>query len=399
MNFKLFNTLTNSEEIFTPKNPSNIKMYVCGPTVYERPHLGNARSIVFYDLLFRILKVLYPSVTYVRNITDVDDKIINQAVKEKISVSALTSRVIGEFRDDISILNCQSPTFEPKATEFIHKMIEIIKNLVEKGHGYIAENGDVIFFVKSFKEYGKLSNRKLEDLNAGSRIAISSAKHNEHDFVLWKRVQEGEVGWNSEFGFGRPGWHIECSAMSVSLLGMDFDIHGGGADLQFPHHENEIAQSECAFEENFARYWIHNGFLTVEGEKMSKSLGNFKTVKNLLDEGYEGFEIRFALLNTHYRKPLSFSNHLIETAKTAMKKFHKVLEIYKSMLEEIEKDVKWNDLPLLAQDAILSNINISKFTALMHSIANDIKNTNDYKAQFELVKQFYKMGLFIGIFN
>jgi cysteinyl-tRNA synthetase len=399
MKLKLFNTLTNSEEIFSPKDPSHVKMYVCGPTVYERPHLGNARSIIFYDLLFRILKLLYPKVTFVRNITDVDDKIINQSIKEGISVNDLTTKVIAEFKEDTSILNCQTPTFEPRATEFIAKMLDIVKVLVQKNHAYVAESGDVMFSVNSFKEYGKLSNRKLEDLNAGARIAVSLDKHNEHDFVLWKKVEIGEVGWNSDFGFGRPGWHIECSAMSVSLLGMDFDIHGGGADLQFPHHENEIAQSECAFGGSFARYWVHNGFLTVEGEKMSKSLGNFKTVKNLLDEGYAGAEIRFALLNTHYRKPLSFTNHLIETAKIAIKKFNKVLENHKDMVAEMSKDVTWNDLPTLAQDAILSNINISKFTALMHSIANDIKNTNDYKGKFELVKQFYKMGLLIGVFN
>lgn len=395
----LFNTLSGKEEVFTPKDEQNVKMYVCGPTVYERPHLGNARSIVCYDFLYRILNLLYKKVTYVRNITDVDDKIINKSKDLKISPEQLTARVIKEFEEDTLALNCLKPSFEPRATEYIGDMLLMIRSLIEKGHAYV-EGGDVMFSVNSCKTYGKLSNRKLEDLNAGARVDVSDLKRNEHDFVLWKKVEKSEYGFESEFSYGRPGWHIECSAMSTKILGMGFDIHGGGADLQFPHHENEIAQSECTFEgEKFARYWVHNGFLTIEGEKMSKSLGNFKTVKELLDEGFSGIEVRLALLTTHYRKPLSFSKHLMETSKLTIKKFLKVLEVEGELLKEISKTLQWNDISALAQDALLSNLNTAKFIAIMHSLVNDIKNTNDKKGRMELVNQFYKMGLLLGIFT
>jgi cysteinyl-tRNA synthetase len=399
MKLAIFNTLSNSLEVFTPQDASHIKMYVCGPTVYERPHLGNARSIVFYDLFFRILQLLYPKVTFVRNITDVDDKIINQAHKEGISPLELTQKVISQFEEDTKALNCKTPTFEPKVTEFIPQIIKIIKQLVQNNNAYITEAGDVMFKVSSFAEYGKLSNRKLQDLISGTREITSEGKMHEHDFILWKASLGGELGWESEFSFGRPGWHIECSAMSTELLGMNFDIHGGGADLQFPHHENEIAQSECAFpHQKFANYWVHNGFLTINGEKMSKSLGNFKTVKNLLDEGFNGAEIRFALLNTHYRKPLSFTEHLMQTSRSAIKKFNQTFEKNLDLMGDIEKELRWTDLPLNAQDALLDNINISKFTAIMHGLVNDLKNTTDKKGRLELFNHFYKMGLLIGIF-
>jgi cysteinyl-tRNA synthetase len=397
---KIFNTLSNKEETFIPNSSEEVKIYACGPTVYDRPHLGNARSIVFYDILFRILSVLYPKVIYVRNITDVDDKILNRAKEEGVSPKELTERIIKDFHEDVSLLNCLPPTFEPKATEYIPQMLEMIETLVTKKHAYVGENGDVMFAVESFPEYGKLSNRKLSELNSGARISVSEFKKNDNDFVLWKKVESSEMGWESKFSYGRPGWHIECSAMSYSLLGMNFDIHGGGADLQFPHHENEIAQSECCFPGKlFAKYWVHNGFLTIDGEKMSKSLGNFKTVKNLLDEGYSGIEIRFALLNTHYRKPLSFSNHVIETAKSAIHKFNKTLKANFEIVQNFDKTVNFSSLPQLAQEAILDNINISKFTAIMHGLVNDIKNTNDLPGKTALLNQFYKMGLLIGIFS
>lgn len=396
--FKIFNTLTQQEEIFQPNDPSAIKMYVCGPTVYDRPHIGNARSMVFYDILFRMLKLLYPSVIFVRNITDVDDKIIARSTEEKISPSELTKRVIAEFEEDVQAINCIKPTFEPRATEYIPQMLDMIKTLVKEGYAYLAENGDVMFSVAAFKNYGKLSNRKIEDMQAGARIAVSQFKKHEYDFVLWKKVEAHELGWNSEFSFGRPGWHIECSAMSVALLGMNFDIHGGGVDLQFPHHENEIAQSECAHPNHqFARYWIHNGFLTIEGEKMSKSLGNFITIRDLLNQGFSGAEIRFVLCNTHYRKPLSFSSHAMQTAALAVQKFFKILDSNLEIVNKFTTDLKWEDLPLLAQDALLDNINISKFTAIMHSLVNDIKRTDDLKGKTELLHSLYKMCLFLGL--
>lgn len=396
---KLFNTLSNAEEVFEASDISNVKMYVCGPTVYDRPHLGNARSIVFYDLLFRILSLLYQKVTYVRNITDVDDKILQRAKEEGISPDVLTAKVINEFNHDVKELNCLLPTYEPKATECIEDMLSMISALVQKGNAYVVD-GSVMFSVASYPDYGKLSNKKLSELDPGARIAVSKDKRNEHDFILWKRVPANEIGWNSEFSYGRPGWHIECSAMSTKTLGMGFDIHGGGADLQFPHHENEIAQSECCYgEKPFAKYWIHNGFLTVDGEKMSKSLGNFKTVQDVLNDGYSGMDIRLALLGTHYRKPLQFSKHLIETSKLTIKKFNNVLLQNAEIVSDISHVLKWDDIPHLAQDAILSNINTAKFAAIMHSIVNDIKNTNDFKGKKLLLQQFWSMGTLVGIFS
>lgn len=328
MTLHLYNTLTRKKEEFAPRDPKNVRMYVCGPTVYDRAHLGNARSVVVYDVLYRLLKHIYgpEHVTYARNITDVDDK-INAAAKERhITIKALTEEVTGWFHGDMgelgvlpaSAIKSNGLMVEPKATDHIPQMVAIIDRLIKNNHAYVAE-GHVLFSVASMPSYGELSGRIQEDLEAGARVKVESYKRDAGDFVLWKPADAEDDPssiFESPWGKGRPGWHIECSAMSHTHLGDDFDIHGGGADLMFPHHENEIAQSRCAFpQSSHAKYWVHNGFLTVGGEKMSKSLGNFITVHDLLQKGVKGEVIRLALLKTKYREPLDWSEKLVEDAK------------------------------------------------------------------------------------
>jgi len=298
----LTNNLNNKKEKFIPINPKNIGMYVCGPTVYDDPHIGNARPIVIFDVLYKILKKQYPKVTYVRNITDVDDKIIKSSKDNNISISDLTEKIIKSFSKDCAYLNCDEPNFQPKATEHISIMIEMVENLIAKGFAY-SNNNHVYFEVKKFKDYGKLSNKKLEDLIAGSRIEVSDNKKNSEDFVLWKPSNPDEPFWDSPWGKGRPGWHLECSAMSKKFLGNEFDIHGGGIDLIFPHHENEIAQSRCANDTKvFANYWIHNAFITMSNEKMAKSQGNILKIRDF-HEKVSGQVLRLALMSAHYKQP------------------------------------------------------------------------------------------------
>ncbi|HEU5048015.1 MAG TPA: cysteine--tRNA ligase [Rickettsiales bacterium] len=325
----LYNTLTRQKEAFTPMDVQNVRMYVCGPTVYDRAHLGNARSVVVYDVLYRLLKHTYPKVTYIRNITDVDDKINTAAKNQKITIQELTQKVTGWFHDDMAALNVLNPDKEPKATEHIRQMIAMIEQLIKNNIAYVSE-GHVLFSVSSYgAAYGALSGRVQEELESGARIKVESYKRNPNDFVLWKPADaedDASSVFESPWGKGRPGWHIECSAMSTEYLGRDFDIHGGGADLMFPHHENEIAQACGAYpESHFAKYWVHNGFLTVNGEKMSKSLGNFITVRDLLDKGIKGEVIRYALLKTRYREPLDFNEKLMEDAKKELDGFYRKL--------------------------------------------------------------------------
>lgn len=325
MTLYLYNTLTRKKEEFKPLDSKNVRMYVCGPTVYDRAHLGNARSVVVYDVLYRLLKHLYPKVTYVRNITDVDDKINKAAKEQNIPIQQLTSKVTQWFHEDMGALNVLAPTIEPKATEHIGQMIEMIKILIEGGKAYVAQ-GNVMFSVKTLADYGKLSGRVQEELDAGARVKVEGYKRDPNDFVLWKPADKDDDPssvFDSPWGKGRPGWHIECSAMSTEYLGQDFDIHGGGSDLMFPHHENEIAQSCGAYpQSHFAKYWVHNGFLTVNGEKMSKSLGNFITVRDLLDKGIKGEVIRYALLKTKYNEPLDWSEKLLSDAKKELDTFY-----------------------------------------------------------------------------
>ena len=384
MQISLFNTRSRKKEIISTFEPEHIKMYVCGPTVYDRPHLGNARCVVIYDLFFRFFREVFPKVTYVRNITDVDDK-INLAAKEcGISIQELTKKNIDFFYADIDALNVLRPTFEPRATDHISEMIMMIEALIASGHAY-ENQGHVLFSVESFADYGKLSNRNLDEMIAGSRVEIATYKKNPLDFVLWKPADSDDDAssvFESPWGSGRPGWHIECSAMSSKYLGADFDIHGGGADLQFPHHENEIAQSCCANpHSHYARFWIHNGFLTVNGEKMSKSLKNFITVRDLLGQGVDGVVIRYLLLSTHYRKPFDFNQKALDDAKKAIEKFHSVLD----------SEVQVSKIPPQIFHYLADDLNISKAIALLHEMAKELKTTNDknLKEKFAAALDFF----------
>ncbi|MFP4475919.1 MAG: cysteine--tRNA ligase [Desulfatibacillaceae bacterium] len=324
MPITVYNTLTRKKEDFEPSEPGKVRMYVCGPTVYDSAHIGHARSVVVFDVVYRYFRDQGWDVTYVRNFTDVDDKIINRANELGEDTTTLSRRYIDEFHEDMGALNVLIPTHEPRATEYIGAIIEVVKILVEKGHAYEA-GGDVFFRVESFPGYGKLSGRKLEDMEAGSRVDVNKAKENPHDFVLWKAAKPGEPQWDSPWGAGRPGWHIECSAMSMEHLGMTFDIHGGGKDLIFPHHENEIAQSEAAFGATFVRYWMHNGFVNIDSEKMSKSLGNFKTIRNILEQ-YHPEVIRLFLLSKHYRSPVDFTEQAIHEARSGLERMYAFLD-------------------------------------------------------------------------
>ena len=324
MPLDLYNTLTRRKERFEPLRPDHVGMYVCGPTVYDTAHIGNARPVVVFDLLFRLLSRLYPAVTYVRNITDVDDKIIDRARDSGEPIDALTARTTDLFHADMDALNALRPTIEPRATQHIGQMIALIATLIERGNAYAAE-GHVLFSVPSMPSYGQLSRRSLDDMIAGARVEVAPYKRDTSDFVLWKPSSPDQPGWDSPWGRGRPGWHIECSAMAKEHLGATFDIHGGGLDLIFPHHENEIAQSCCANgTDRLARTWVHNGFVTVEGEKMSKSLGNFFTVHDLLDE-FPGEAIRLTLLSAHYRQPLDFTREGIRHAKGTLDRWYQAL--------------------------------------------------------------------------
>ena len=351
MKIFLTNTLSGKKEEFVPIDKSSVKMYVCGPTVYDRPHIGNARSSVVFDLLFRLLRNLYPKVTYVRNITDVDDKIINSANKNNESIESLTTRITKYFHDDLGHLNCLIPNQEPKATENISEMIAMITRLINLGHAYLNE-GHVYFNIDSCADYGKLSKRKIDDQDIGSRIEISELKKNPLDFVLWKpKKQHEQMYFSSPWGDGRPGWHIECSVMSKKYLGDNFDIHGGGVDLVFPHHENEIAQSICESKNNkFAKYWVHNGFLTVEGDKMSKSLRNFITVKELLDKGISGTALRCFYLTSHYRRPLDFNQKALEDSQKSIVKFQKSIQKYNEKLDVNSRKIPEEFLSNIADD-------------------------------------------------
>ena len=322
MKLKIYNTLSKEKELFVPLNKNSIKMYVCGPTVYNFAHIGNARPAVVFDTLYRVLKDIYPKVTYVRNITDVDDKINEAAKKLNQSISTITNKYTDIYHKDMESLCVLSPSHEPRVTDNIDKIISMIKKIINNKNAYINDN-HVLFDVTSFEAYGKLSNRDREEMLAGARVEVADYKRNPGDFVLWKPSNENEPGWESPWGYGRPGWHIECSSMVETYLGEEIDIHGGGQDLIFPHHENEIAQSCSAHKNNsYAKYWIHNGYLNMEGEKMSKSIGNIVTVNELLEK-YDGEVIRLALLSTHYRKPINFGESLLEQSKNILNKLYK----------------------------------------------------------------------------
>jgi cysteinyl-tRNA synthetase len=321
---KIYNSLSNKKEVFQPIEEGKVRMYVCGMTVYDYCHIGHARVLVVFDVVYRFLKHLGYDVTYIRNITDIDDKIIQRANENAEDFHALTERFIDAMHQDTDALGVLRPDSEPKATDNIPAILNMIETLIEKGFAYPAANGDVYFAVEKFNQYGKLSGKKIEDLRAGERVEIDTSKRDPLDFVLWKKAKADEPSWASPYGDGRPGWHIECSAMSTQMLGNHFDIHGGGQDLQFPHHENEIAQSECCTGEPFVNYWMHNGFVRVNEEKMSKSLGNFFTLRDVLKE-YRAEEIRYFILNSHYRSPLNYSDEQLNLARSGLTRLYTAL--------------------------------------------------------------------------
>jgi len=337
MSLVLYNTLSRTKQPFAPLDPQRITMYVCGPTVYNRVHIGNARPAVVFDTLFRLLQSLYPNVQYARNITDIDDKIMNTAADLGEDIAVLSNRYAQAYFEDMAALNNLEPTIVPYATQHIPEMIGMVERLVAKGHAYVAE-GNVLFAVKSMSDYGKLSGRSLDDMLAGARVDVASYKQYAGDFILWKPSADNEPGWDSPWGRGRPGWHLECSAMIEKHLGETIDIHAGGQDLIFPHHENEIAQSCCAHDgKPFANYWLHNGFINIEGEKMSKSLGNFRMVNDLLDQ-YPGEVLRYVLLSAHYRSEQQFSKDLLDSAWRSLDTLYGFLRGQKSIIPVINHD-------------------------------------------------------------
>ncbi|MBP2312232.1 cysteine--tRNA ligase [Azospirillum soli] len=379
MPLDLYNTLTRRKERFAPLRPDHVGMYVCGPTVYDTAHIGNARPVVVFDLLFRLLKRLYPSVTYVRNITDVDDKIIDRSRDSGEPIEALTQRTTDLYHADMDALNALRPTIEPRATHHISHMVALIQLLIERGHAYAAE-GHVLFSVPSMAEYGQLSRRSQDEMIAGARVEVAPYKRDASDFVLWKPSSDDQPGWDSPWGRGRPGWHIECSAMAKKHLGVTFDIHGGGLDLIFPHHENEIAQSRCAHGgEHLARTWVHNGFVTVEGEKMSKSLGNFFTVHELLDE-YPGEAIRLTLMSAHYRQPLDFTRDGLKQSKATLDRWYQALRGEPAPAEA--------ELPFDVLAALEDDLNTPLAISHLHELASAVN-----KAQGDAEKAAAKGAL------
>ena len=340
MTLRVYNTLGRKKENFEPIEPGKVRMYVCGPTVYDSCHIGHARSVVVFDVIVRYLEAAGYAVTYVRNFTDVDDKIIKRANEMGIGTTQLAEKFIAEFYRDMDALNIRRATVEPRATEHIDSIIRVIERLYAKGLAYVVD-GDVYFSVADFADYGKLSGRKLEDMEAGARVDVDDRKRNPFDFALWKSAKPGEPSWESPWGKGRPGWHIECSAMSGAFLGESFDIHGGGKDLIFPHHENEIAQSEGAFGKPFAKYWIHNGFVNINQEKMSKSLGNFLMIRDVL-ESYHSESVRLFLLSNHYRSPIDFSDKAMDESTTALDKIYALLERFEGIPAAENSGALWN---------------------------------------------------------
>ena len=381
MDIFLTNNLTNKKEQFIPKNKSNIGMYVCGPTVYDDPHIGNARPLIIFDILFKLLKKKFESVTYVRNITDIDDKIIKSSQEQKISTKELTEKVTKSFLEDCKFLNCENPTHQPKATEHIGLMIEMINELIKKGFAYENES-HVYFEVKKFSDYGKLSNKNLKELIAGSRVEISENKKNSEDFVLWKPSNDNEPSWDSPWGKGRPGWHLECSAMSKKFLGEEFDIHGGGIDLIFPHHENEIAQSRCANDTKaFANYWVHNAFITMSNEKMAKSQGNILKIKDFRKK-MSGQVIRLALMSAHYKQPLDWNEKLINDCQNTLDKWYR---IYSS-------EIKNADIPEVILKPLYEDLNTPGYIANLHQLYDKANKGEDQDIFISACK-------FIGLFN
>ena len=403
----IYNTYSRQKEAFKPLNPNQVRMYVCGMTVYDYCHLGHARVMVVFDMVQRWLRASNYEVNYVRNITDIDDKIIKRALENRESIRALTDRFIAAMHEDADALGIERPTHEPRATEYVEQMLEMIEQLESKGLAYQADNGDVNYAVRDFKNYGRLSGKSLDELRAGERVAVATEKRDPLDFVLWKSAKADEPAdtkWDSKWGVGRPGWHIECSAMSKALLGEQFDIHGGGADLQFPHHENEIAQSEgamcggdgCGCDEEykpngFVRYWMHNGFIRVDNEKMSKSLGNFFTIRDVLKE-YDAEVVRFFILRAQYRSPLNYSNEHLNDARAALTRLYTALKDFADVQPNAQID--WGT-PYAQQfkAAMDDDFNTAVAVSVLFDLASEINKSADVALARELKTLAGVLGL------
>ncbi|MDR6293866.1 MULTISPECIES: cysteine--tRNA ligase [Inquilinus] len=391
MALTLHNTLSRTKEAFVPIDPSHVRMYVCGPTVYDYAHIGNARPIVVFDVLYRLLRSQYPRVTYVRNITDIDDKIIERAKANGETIGALTQRTGEVFAEDMAALGARVPDIQPRATEHIPQMVDMIGTLVAKGNAYAAE-GHVLFNVPSMPDYGQLSRRNRDEQIDGARVDVAPYKRDPADFVLWKPSADDQPGWDSPWGRGRPGWHIECSAMAAAHLGDIFDIHAGGIDLVFPHHENEIAQSRCAHgTPAMARYWLHNGFLMAEGEKMSKSLGNFYTPRELLEE-FPGEALRYTLLSGHYRQPFDFTKEGVRQARAALDRLYGALRGAGAVAA-----IEPKDAPHLVRSALEDDLNTSQALAALHDLAGALNKTTDPVLQARLKGEILAGGALLGL--
>ena len=395
MSLSLYNTLTNKKEVFKSIEPNMVGMYVCGITVYDHCHLGHARAYVAFDVLARYLIYLGYKLNYVRNITDVEDKIIKKAIENSETISSITNRYILSMNKDFKDLGLLEPTIEPKATDYINEMILMIQELIKNKHAYVGKNGDVYFAVRTFVDYGNLSNKKIDELETGARVKENPDKDDPLDFVLWKMAKQEEPYWDSPWGRGRPGWHIECSAMSLSTLGKNFDIHGGGPDLIFPHHENEIAQSKCSFGQEFANYWVHSGLLKISGEKMSKSLGNFARIKDLL-KIYHPEVIKFFLISSHYRSALDFTNESLEQAKSGLTRIYESIDEKLILKENDDMDKGFvKDFELAMND----DLNTPKAISIIFEIVKKINVENDYSIKRRLVTTLKKLANIFGLLN
>lgn len=359
----VYNTMAREKQKFIPQDPKNVRMYVCGPTVYDYAHIGNARPVIVFDMLFRMLRHVYgvDHVTYARNFTDIDDKIMNRAAEEGVSIKTISNRYAKAYVEDMATLGALTPTLQPKATEHLPEMIKMMRDLINKGHAYEAE-GHVMFHVPSMDNYGRLSRHSRDELVAGARVEVAPFKRDPADFVLWKPSTDDQVGWGSPWGRGRPGWHLECSCMTEKHMGLTVDIHGGGQDLIFPHHENEIAQSECAHGEKFVNYWMHNGYLTVDGTKMSKSLGNFHTVHDLIEE-HKGEALRMSLLTAHYRQPIDFSHGSVKECERRLDKWYRLTEGVEAA----------PDVPETVINALADDLNTPKALSALDALASEGK--------------------------
>ena len=369
MTITLYNSRTRKKEFFKPLKDNVVGMYVCGPTVYDFAHIGNARPVIVFDVLYRLLKQSFKGVTYIRNVTDIDDKIIKASKEKNISIKELTERTLQAFHEDMDALYALRPTHEPKATQHIEQMLSLIERLLAKKMAYICDK-HVLFDVSKYEQYGLLSKKDQKDLLSGVRIEKADYKKNNADFILWKPAIDGDPGWKSPWGYGRPGWHLECSAMSYHFLGKTFDIHGGGIDLIFPHHENEVAQSCCGYDADLmANFWLHNGHLTVNGEKMSKSLKNFITVRDLLKD-FHPEVVRLAILSSHYRQPLDFNDELLENCKNNLNKFYRALEGFEDVTPILDERL---------HKAIKDDLNTPQFLSVMHEHVAELNKTEDKK--------------------